>query len=60
MDKNEKEKRASRVSMMLLDELEGDEGAKVTLPLVFAVLIASILQFNGEFVCSFVYLFLCS
>mmetsp|Transcript_16787 Transcript_16787/g.30486 ORF Transcript_16787/g.30486 Transcript_16787/m.30486 type:complete len:668 (-) Transcript_16787:260-2263(-) len=41
----EKEKRLSRMSLMLLDELEV-EAVSVTLPLVFAVAIASLLAFN--------------
>ena len=45
----EKEKRLSRMSLMLLDELEVD-AVSVTLPLVFAVFIASLLAFNGELV----------
>lgn len=47
MGEAEKEKRMSRMSMMMLDELEGEEGTSgATTPLVCAVLIASFLTFN--------------
>lgn len=46
LSEEEKEKRASRMSMMMLDELEGAGAATVTLPLVFAVLAATFLTFN--------------
>lgn len=44
MTSEEKEKRMSQMSLLLLDELEAD-AATVTTPLIFAVLIASMLQF---------------
>lgn len=44
MTSGEMEKRMSRTSLMLLDELEADV-TNVTTPLIFAVLIASMLQF---------------
>ncbi|KAL7533628.1 hypothetical protein ACHAXR_005359 [Thalassiosira sp. AJA248-18] len=46
MKPEEKAKRASRMSMMLLDELEGSEGVSVTMPLVFAVVVAASMAFN--------------
>jgi len=48
MKKEEKQERLSRMSMLMLDELDGEEGTSVTLPLVFAVLVASAMAFNGE------------
>ena len=44
MTSEEKEKRMSQMSLLLLDELEAD-AVTVTTPLIFAVLIASMLQF---------------
>lgn len=44
MSAEEKEKRMSQMSLLLLDELEAD-AVTVTTPLIFAVLIASMLQF---------------
>ena len=45
LNPEEKEKRLSQMSLMLLDELEVD-AITVTTPLIFAVLIASLLMFN--------------
>ena len=39
MKPGEKAQRASRMSMLLLDELEGTEAVSVTMPLVFAVIV---------------------
>lgn len=50
MKPGEKAQRASRMSMLLLDELEGTEAVSVTMPLVFAVIVASLVQFNGEII----------
>jgi hypothetical protein len=44
MSEEEKEKRTSRMSLLLLDELESD-AVTVTTPLIFAVLIACMSQF---------------
>jgi hypothetical protein len=44
MSHEEKEKRMSQMSLLLLDELEAD-AVTVTTPLIFAVMIASMLQF---------------
>jgi hypothetical protein len=44
MSSEEKEKRMSQMSLLLLDELEAD-AVTITTPLIFAVLIASLLQF---------------
>ena len=45
MTAKEKEQRASRMSVLLLGELEADAGV-VTTPLIFTVAIACMLQFN--------------
>ena len=45
LNPEEKEKRLSHMSLLLLDELEVD-AITVTTPLIFAVLIASLLMFN--------------
>ena len=45
LNPEEKEKRLSQMSLLLLDELEVD-AITVTTPLIFAVLIASMLMFN--------------
>ena len=45
LNAEEKEKRLSQMSLLLLDELEVDSTV-VTTPLIFAVLIASMLMFN--------------
>mmetsp|Transcript_28254 Transcript_28254/g.58700 ORF Transcript_28254/g.58700 Transcript_28254/m.58700 type:complete len:706 (-) Transcript_28254:269-2386(-) len=45
LEPEEREKRLSRMSLLLLDELEAD-AITVTTPLIFAVLIASLLMFN--------------
>eukprot|EP00970_Alexandrium_tamarense_P012913 scaffold3159_cov191-Alexandrium_tamarense.AAC.1 len=45
LNAEEKEKRLSQMSLLLLDELEVD-ATVVTTPLIFAVLIASMLMFN--------------
>ena len=45
LDPEEKERRLSQMSLLLLDELEVD-AITVTTPLIFAVLIASLLMFN--------------
>lgn len=46
LNPEEKEQRLSQMSLLLLDELEAD-AITVTTPLIFAVLIASLLMFNG-------------
>ncbi len=46
MDPNEKEERVRRMSVILLDEMEGTDGVYLTLPLVVAVTIASMFTFN--------------
>jgi len=48
MKPEEKEKRLSQMSLLLLDELEAD-AITVTTPLIFAVLIASLLMFNAGY-----------
>ena len=48
MDPNEKEERVRRMSVVLLDEMEGADGVYLTLPLVVAVTIASMFTFNGK------------
>mmetsp|Transcript_11702 Transcript_11702/g.28761 ORF Transcript_11702/g.28761 Transcript_11702/m.28761 type:complete len:698 (-) Transcript_11702:140-2233(-) len=48
MNPEEKEQRLSRMSLLLLDELEAD-AITVTTPLIFAVLIASMLMFNAGY-----------
>jgi hypothetical protein len=48
MDQNEKEKRVRQMSVVLMDEMEGMDGVNLTLPLVVAVLIASLYAFNCE------------
>mmetsp|Transcript_29505 Transcript_29505/g.50235 ORF Transcript_29505/g.50235 Transcript_29505/m.50235 type:complete len:686 (+) Transcript_29505:58-2115(+) len=48
LNPEEKEKRNSRMSLLLLDELEAD-AITVTTPLIFAVLIASLLMFNAGY-----------
>ena len=48
MDAAEKKKKMRMSSVMMLDELESEKTVGVTMPLVFAVLIASFFQFNGE------------
>ncbi len=45
LNREEKERRLSQMSLLLLDELEVD-AITVTTPLIFAVLIASMLMFN--------------
>lgn len=48
LNPEEKEQRLSHVSLLLLDELEVD-AITVTTPLIFAVLIASLLMFNAGY-----------
>ena len=48
LNPEEKEQRLSRMSLLLLDELESDAGA-VTAPLLFAVVISSLSTFNFGF-----------
>lgn len=48
LDPNEKEERVRRMSVILLDEMEGSDGVYLTLPLVVAVMIASMFTFNGK------------
>ncbi|KAL7534440.1 hypothetical protein ACHAWF_004836 [Thalassiosira exigua] len=48
LNPEEKEKRLSQMSLLLLDELEAD-AITVTTPLISAVLIASLLMFNAGF-----------
>ena len=48
MKPDEKERRLSQMSLLLLDELEAD-AITVTTPLIFAVLIASMLMFNAGY-----------
>lgn len=48
LDLEEKEQRTSQMSLLLLDELEAD-ASTVTTPLIFAVLIASLLMFNAGY-----------
>jgi len=47
LNPEEKEQRLSQMSLLLLGELEEDT-TTVTTPLIFAVLIASLLMLNGE------------
>lgn len=47
LNPEEREQRLSQMSLLLLDELEAD-AITVTTPLIFAVLIASLLMFNGK------------
>jgi SP family facilitated glucose transporter-like MFS transporter 3 len=47
LNPDEKEQRLSQMSLLLLGELE-DDTTTVTTPLIFAVLIASLLMLNGE------------
>ena len=58
MDFNEKEERVRRMSVILLDEMEGTDGVYLTLPLVVAVTIASMFTFNGKVVTDYSELFL--
>lgn len=51
LNPEEKEQRLSQMSLLLLDELEAD-ASTVTTPLIFAVLIASLLMFNGKCGCA--------
>ena len=44
----EKDERVRRMSVILLDDLEGTDGVYLTLPLVVAVMIASMFTFNGK------------
>lgn len=46
----EKDERVHRMSVILLDDLEGTDGVYLTLPLVVAVMIASMFAFNGKVV----------
>lgn len=46
----EKDERVRRMSVILLDDLEGTDGVYLTLPLVVAVMIASMFAFNGKVV----------
>lgn len=46
----EKDERVRRMSVILLDDLEGTDGVYLTLPLVVAVMIASMFTFNGKVV----------
>ena len=48
LNPEEKERRLSQMSLLLLDELEAD-AITVTTPLIFAVLIASLLMFNAGY-----------
>ncbi|KAL7533654.1 hypothetical protein ACHAXR_005368 [Thalassiosira sp. AJA248-18] len=48
LNSEEKERRLSAMSLLLLDELEADANT-VTTPLIFAVLIASLLMFNAGY-----------
>lgn len=48
LNPEEKEQKLSQMSLLLLDELEAD-ATTVTTPLIFAVLIASLLMFNGAY-----------
>ena len=48
LNPEEKEQRLSQMSLLLLDELEAD-AITVTTPLIFAVLIASLLMFNAGY-----------
>jgi len=48
LNPDEKEQRLSQMSLLLLDELE-TEASTVTTPLIFAVLIASLLMFNAGY-----------
>jgi len=59
MTSEEKEKRMSQMSLLLLDELEAD-AVTVTTPLIFAVLIASMLQFIYGYNIGVVSAFICS
>lgn len=50
MNPNEKEQRVRRMSVVLMEEMEEADGDYLTLPLVVAVMIASLLTFNGTYV----------
>lgn len=50
MDPNDKEERVRRMSVILMDEIEGTDELYLTVPLVAAVMIASMFTFNCKLV----------
>ena len=57
LDPNEKERRLTDHSLIMLEELEV-EAASVTMPLVFTVFIASLMAFNCESMVCFTFIYI--